>query len=610
MSETNSQDLQDAAQEFLDRCLQELPGLAKSLTGVVGGREAVFLDLGSRMLHFQEVAEGLTAKAEELTAMASGGAVSEFAGQLEDKLRNMTTQCDVLTGSSIQERLVSVLEYVKRLQEQVQNFSRVIRRLEMLGISTRIESARLGAEGLGFHTLADDVQKLADRIVLYSEQIGEKSAHLTTLTSSALHHATAMRDMQKTCSQEIFTVLRANIVELEKLMESSRQASRAMEPRTREIAREFGEIVASLQFHDITRQQVEHVEEALQNVFHVAEEQGVDGQRLSAGEITGFVADVCELQASQLDNAANRMVQAVERIRDSLVQVAGGVDELAAMAGSIGREEATGGDFALSRIRDGITHTVDTMQRMESQGASMAEVMVSVADTVAEMDAFVEDIENVGAEIELIAINASIKAARTGEKGRALGVLATSIQMLSKEAGAMTDTVAGILRNIAETSASLKLDTNQYLDAARVESSVQELMTLLASLQQADSDVSSLFSLLDNESGELSSEARNLAQGIEFHHQIADELQQARREFIRWGGDARAIWPDSHRGGDSRLNAMLERYTMEAERQVHESAFAQPGAASEAAEALDALSGRPGIEGGAEADDWDNVELF
>jgi methyl-accepting chemotaxis protein len=35
----------------------------------------------------------------------------------------------------------------------------------MLGISTRIESARLGDQGLGFSTLADDVEALAGKIV-------------------------------------------------------------------------------------------------------------------------------------------------------------------------------------------------------------------------------------------------------------------------------------------------------------------------------------------------------------------------------------------------------------------------------------------------------------
>lgn len=76
--------------------------------------------------------------------------------------------------------------------------------------------------------------------------------------------------------------------------------------------------------------------------------------------------------------------------------------------------------------------------------------MNHVSATIAEMGNFVVDIEDVGAEIKLIALNASIKAARTGEQGRALGVLAMAIQRLSSEAREQTQAVSDALR---ETSA-------------------------------------------------------------------------------------------------------------------------------------------------------------
>ena len=409
MTESPSQDARQGEKAFLEQSREFAPGLKERLRGIVGDRESVFLDLGTRVQDFAIAAEDLGTKATNLSDLISGDAVSDFAEQLDGKLGEMTGHCNILTGGKTSRHLDEVLEAVARLEEQMQGFRRVIRHLEMLGISTRIESARLGADGLGFHTLADDVHKLADRIAVYSEQIEEKSEQLTALARSALERTHSMHAMQEECSSRIFTLLQANIDQLRELMRSSQSVSMSLAPRSRDIAAGFGEIVASLQFHDITRQQVEHVEEALDDVSGVLVGDN-NGEEYSSRELTCWIGDVCELQISQVANASERLVQAVERIKDNLGHVAGNVAELAGLAGSIGREGSGNGESVLAQIESVITKVVDTMHHMERQGREMAEVMVSVADTVAHMSAFVEDIENVGAEIELIAINASIKA--------------------------------------------------------------------------------------------------------------------------------------------------------------------------------------------------------
>ena len=55
----------------------------------------------------------------------------------------------------------------------------------MLGISTRIESARLGGDGRGFSTLADDVEKLAHAIVDHCAGIAAKIEALGGHVASA-----------------------------------------------------------------------------------------------------------------------------------------------------------------------------------------------------------------------------------------------------------------------------------------------------------------------------------------------------------------------------------------------------------------------------------------
>ncbi|TVM28184.1 methyl-accepting chemotaxis protein, partial [Oceanidesulfovibrio marinus] len=102
---------------------------------------------------------------------------------------------------------------------------------------------------------------------------------------------------------------------------------------------------------------------------------------------------------------------------------------------------------------------------------------------------FLEDIEEVGSEIELISLNASVKAAHTGEKGKALGVLASSIQQLSQQAGGRTESVKDIRGSIGEASNHLKSNDEACMDSSHVTDIVTILEQILEGIRRIDEEV-------------------------------------------------------------------------------------------------------------------------
>ena len=169
--------------------------------------------------------------------------------------------------------------------------------------------------------------------------------------------------------------------------------------------------------------------------------------------------------------------------------------------------------------------------------------------------------------------------------------------------------VADELRVIANASDNLKEGAETYVDATSVEGFVEELLTLVQGLRDVDDEVNKRFAEIDAGSSALSRDAHALSSEISFHDDIAAELEDIRREFVQWGRDSRAIAPQRQGENESRLKAMLERYTMEAERQVHESAFTQRDSGEVMAEEVSASS-LQGNGDGPDAGEWDNVELF
>lgn len=581
-----------------------MPGVKRRLTKSVREHETAFLQLGERLQEFSRRAGELAEYSQELLASAAGQAMDEIIQVFHRELAEIHNVCSTAAADSAIEELAGIVEVIGKLESNLLEFGRLVRRLQMLGISTRIESARLGSEGRGFSTLADDVDKLANRIVVHTSSILEKARSLAELLRRAGTQTEAMRGQQSACSAKVFLEIRDNLDDLQAVAAAARQLSATLSEMALDNRKSIGEAVASMQFHDIVRQQVEHVEEALDDIEALVSGrsagQGEDGEAVPDGELAAWIADVVGLQRDQVSNGRERFVEAVENLKSNLANIAVNVQGMEQEITSLLGRDAASGARTLSRIEQGIGNMLGAMQDFAGRGEEIGRTMGKVAATVSEIGSFLGDIEEVGAEIELIALNASIKAAHTGEQGKAMGVLAASVQQLSREANAQTDGVAALLRDISQAAASMGAQADSFLDTGQVRGMVGRLQEVVASLKDIDRESGEGFSNLQAESGKLGRDVSDLTAGIVFHRQAAEQFDAAESGLADLEQEARVLSPldkDLHR--PERLERLLRRYTMEAERLVHESA-------------LDASARQGGAAAATSAsqEEWDNVELF
>ncbi|QJT08288.1 methyl-accepting chemotaxis protein [Oceanidesulfovibrio marinus] len=593
------------AQAFLERCESELPKLDARLARTIQEREPEFLELGSSLQQYSLQASQLAEETGSLINLTSAEAMDSFRDELHVELDKMTALWSKAASDQNVQELTTIHDTVDVLTKTIDEYRRVVRALSMLGISTRIESARLGTEGRGFTTLADDVEKLAKRIVEYSGQIMEKVNDLSEMVEDTLSQTGEMREHQAASSQTIETTIRTNLDSLVQMADKSGVVSRNLEPLSREIASSIGEAVASVQFHDITRQQVEHVEESLQELRDLISEKEWHGNAKTdeVRDLVGFVGDVTGLQHSQLINASSSFNTAVVSLQNNLSAIAENVFSLEQNASSITASES--GVSTLDAIEAGLKDVMKAMDDFAEQGESIGQIMVRVADTVTEMTHFLEDIEEVGSEIELISLNASVKAAHTGEKGKALGVLASSIQQLSQQAGGLTASVTDILGRIGEASTHLKSNAEAFMDTSQVTDIVTRIEQILAGLRRIDDEVDSVFDNIRQQGRDLGTSIESFNSSMTFHKEVCENLERGAVVLSSLRDEATDIVPqDKDESRPERLEKMLARYTMEAERLIHQQAFNKEGSCS---------SDGSGGEEGACSDDaeaWGDVELF
>lgn len=559
-----------------------LDAIIGNLSGAVGDHEQDFLDLGASLMQFTMRMGVLSGKASRLAELTGGGDIQEGIRSLASQLDGLGGVCKLDASQQSEQDLQEIRGIIKELNGHVESFGRVVKKLTMLGISTRIESARLGSQGMGFATLADDVEKLAGKIVANSERIMDKSRSLSALVDSAAFRTSELSRLQGGCSDKIVTDLGQSLEGLEKMVDRSGRAARSISRRLSAIHASVSEFVASMQFHDIVRQQVEHVEEAFQGAREMFGENGMGEAAGSsrdpeaeaahserARELISWIHDLGGLQRSQLDFATRRFAEAVQNLVGNLVNIGDNVVQIGREMSEVIADEQEG-EPVLERIESSALEVISCMRDFTAMGEEISVLMGTVAETIKEMSVFLSGIEEVGAEIELISLNASVKAAHTGDDGKALGVLAQSIQRLSMDAMDQTRKVSEVLLKITECSRRLEENSSEYVAG-------QDLEELVARQEAATEDLRGLNERVENLFGEVSSESRELGQdilqvadGTRIHETVGANLAKVSVQVDELIRDALEALPDMDEAGRSeRLKELLGRYTMEAERMVH-----------------------------------------
>jgi len=567
-----------------------LGDMAAELRVVAGTTEDEFLAIGGRLQDFYGRGAGISALASEMLGEVAGDQISlamnDLGAMLDEMERYVENARQEIEGSST--TLREILGLLDQVAGPLSGFKKVNKVLRMLGISTKIESARLGQSAAGFDTLASDVGDLAVQVNDKAGIILNRKEDLARAIEQTL---TGVLDSGAQQHEQVLGILvksRDSLAALTAINARCSSAAASISAVSEEVSRNIGEVVMSMQTHDIVRQQIEHVDQTLSEL----------GGRLVAGSAgADEAALVCELQAAQLRHAAGELDGAVQAIVGNLREVARKQSGLSQETrGLAGIADQTGGGF-FSEMQHDISVVSAALLESTKVNSSLCRAMGAVADSVGEIASFVGDIEKIGEEIKLIALNAQIKSAYTGDEGAALGVLAEAIQRLSIDAIDHTTVVSGTLQAIIASTQGL--NNGVCAETSTLETEVQGMVASLSSLVELLRGVNETLlrslSRMDDAVTQLSAEIDQTTAGITVHRKVSQVLEGVVRGLEGITAPARRRAPASGQGAN--LEELSRRYTMHSERKIHQSLLATAPAARQ---------GPPPAEDGLD----DNIEFF
>jgi methyl-accepting chemotaxis protein len=555
----------------------QLEALGKDLFALAGETEHEFLAVGEKLNDYFNRAMHISTMSSSVAASLAGEDVNASIRGFQALLDRITTyleqgEVEFSRGTDV---LQDVLRIIANLYTPITGFKKIVKILEILSVSTKIESAQLGQEGHDFVTIADDVEKLSVLIKSSFADILSRAGNLTTRVEQTLSRVSGLKERKNDKAAGVLQNVRSTLTGLQEKNRSSAVIAGRLTSEWESITASIGEVVSAMQFHDITRQQVEHVQEALDkvaaNLKQASSDVSLDDDGIKTVAIQAKT--VCELQKAQLADSSLKFMQAVEDIIRNLKGIEGGVVKMYRDVEQLTGAEGERASSFLAAIEADASSAIDFFGTMRDAINDVSEAMKTLTDTVSDMTKFVDDIEEIGTEIELIAVNARIKAAHTGAEGAPLGVIAEVIQKLSVEARMQKGAVADELKRIVSTVEGLSDPNVMHAEeqAAETENLLHELTDLLEKLRTVSATTVSLLGSIEKEGKMLATDIEASANKVTAQNRFRERVQKATAGITAVSENLKALAPDAKDAELDMLKNLAINYTMHSERSIHKS---------------------------------------
>ena len=560
--------------------------------------ERDFLGIGEKLAEFIQTVNLISS---ELTALADlisgeqGTQASEALASALDRSRAMRA------GAEDGVRMLGGMRReAGRLTGTLSGFKDTVSTFNIIGVLTRIETAQLGSAGADFGSLADDVKVLAGNIQARIESALDKAAQLTAPIESVLQRVSALHQGEAQDLPRVIAGVLESLQSFRDMQDRTHDASVRLGTRYGAISEAFNKLIVSIQFHDITRQQVEHAIETLRRLCPEREATGGGVQR------DGDTGAVLALQSMQLADAAEKFAASVASVGHNLDQIAAHVLEMAGESRTLsGLSQNAKNSFFLEMERGCATILAGLGECTDTEAAAQA-ASSGLTETIGRVNGSLEEIRLIEIQMQWMALNASIRADHIGARGDALAVLAGSMQTLASESAQRSGTLLESLAAMNQAANRLSVQDGSGPAAGRG-GGLEAMRAAVLSLHSASERSFAQMTQISARAERLREGIAAARDGFSVGELFAEGIGRARGMLKEIGeGEKSGLSRDGADGWQRGLADFAAHYTMQAERDVHR------GVAAAAAEGAPATVPAGPMEPlSTEAEEMgENVEFF
>ena len=571
----NSNSANKKLSNFLKRSSQVIGSTIQCLDMLKISTDQDFFSIGSNLQAFSDSAKTLAGNASAAAKQISSEEIlKSWDGILA--VLNKVSILTMLTENKASENsglLKHVMNELLEFNLSMEGFTKTTKTLRILSVYTRIESAAITEMNISFYAIAEDVRNLSDLIDSKCSNIQAETELLITLIGQSISQLSQLAERQETAA-DILNETRGNIDSVLEKHGARTTAIEHISEFSRNVYKNINNIVVSMQIDDITRQKIEHVVTALNEIAERLK--GFELGKINESEqneLARLVADTCRIQSAQLCHAKDGLQSEVNLIIRNLNEIISLIGEVSADSiGMLGISELANLSFLtdiqkdINRIEKFAYQSDDVIQKLFS-------TMSSLAQKSSNMSSFLDEIDEISSNIQLIAINTQIGGAHTGESGKAISVLAEAIQSLSKDTSRQATTVSEQL--IRMISSWKKLGDETDLNSAQMGSDVREMVddmnVRMKTIQLINEEANTSLGLVQVNKNDLARDITSSVRQIDVHKKgsvMIDEVVMWLDDIVGESGSFVST-VDSSADNIEAFRNLEDKYTMETERKIH-----------------------------------------
>ncbi|PHQ40598.1 histidine kinase [Halorubrum persicum] len=397
------------------------------------------------------------------------------------------------------------------------------------------ESKDLPDSGLAGSDQPDEIGKLVNSFVEVERYLGVVSSQAEALAAQEFDDPALDEEVPGSFGDsldEMAANLEAYTTELESLVDAFGDAA----GRARD-----GDLTATIDDEALATDENRYAE-LIENYNRLVTTLG--GTVGDVASFTGEVADAsADVRASmdEVDGASEEVARSVQEISDGaaeqtekLESVSGEMSTLSATVEEIAAsadDAAATARSAAERGRAGREEATEAIAELEALEARIAETATAVEDLVdriGEIDEIASVIDGIAEETNLLALNASIEAARADGSGDGFAVVADEVKALAEETREEAAAISGRIDEVQAASTETAADVDAM--ESQVSDGVDTIESTLREFEEVVEDVTTVDETVQEISDATDDQARTTQEVVDMVDGIASVSRQTATE--------------------------------------------------------------------------------
>lgn len=525
--------------------------------------ESRFLEAGDVLSRAVDGVSALIAGLDSMSGNLDAATVSSTTADLARAAASLKSLPDSLGAR--RERVSELVKFGDRLGACIEEMRQHLAYLRVFAINIKITSGGIAAAGPEFAIFA---QEIYDCIDLGRTQLDAFAGELAGLDHTLRGALTHEHELARDCVALLPAVpdaLTASASAIADHHAKIAQVAQSVAGLARDVQKKVGSGLAALQIGDITRQRIEHVQAGLKYLDDSAEIAALYAEPRARAH-----AFVHRLLGAQLVATAEDFHRDVSRIGQNVIGMAADATELLRLR-DLASGQTEGKDINFLRNLEGnVGQALELVGDMTAGEQAAEDVSRSAAVSARDLSERIAGIQNIRADVQMMALNTTLKCSRIGETGKPLGVIAIELRQhaihLEKSAAHTTSALEGLF-NAAEALG--QREAAQGGEDGKAAAAAHVLTDAVTRIGKAGDGVETALNAVARQGAEVVDMLRRASQRFDFHKQIGSVLDAAANQLLNMAGDDHIETGDIASALRPLTDKLAKQYTMAQEREVH-----------------------------------------